>query len=254
MSRPDEMAAAAARTAPGGVTIALRPERVFRALLAVIATLLLVGTVATSLSYLVASGPEDRLARAAARFSLSEEPNLLNFYSALVLAACAAGLVVVAIAERRSGGRETRGWMLLTVLLSLLAVDEAVMLHEMANRTLQQVLHTGGLLTFAWVLPAGVFAALVFFVFLGFLRRIDGATSRRFVFGGALVVIGALGMEMIAGVISERWGFYSVPHIAEQIAEEGLEMTGGLVFLYGVLDHIRRRVGTIRLGAPEVER
>jgi hypothetical protein len=214
----------------------------------VIGVLLVVGTIATSLMYLVASDPEtDRLARAAARFSLSKEPNFLNFYSSLAFIASAVGLVVIALDERRRGGRETRAWALLSCLLGALAVDEAIMIHEMANRTLQNVLDVGGVLTFAWIIPAGVFAVFVFFAFLGFLRRIDRATSRRFVLGGALVVIGALGMEMVAGVITERWGFYSVHHIVEQVVEEGMEMLGSLVFLYGVLDHIHRHIGSVRL-------
>jgi len=231
-----------------GLTIVVRPDRVARGLLWLIALLLVVGAVATSLMYFVAADPEtDKLSRAAARFSLSLEPNFLNFYSSLAFMASAAGLALIAVGEKRSGSRDARWWAWLAVLLAGLAVDEAIMLHEMANRTLQQVLHTGGVLTFAWILPAGVFAIVVFFLFLGFLRRIDRDTSRRFVLGGALVVIGALGMEMAAGVISERWGFYSVQHVVEQVAEEGIEMLGGLVFLFGVLDHLRRHAGTVRL-------
>jgi hypothetical protein len=237
------------------VTVTLRPERVVRVLLVVIAALLVVGAIATSLMYLVASDPEtSRLSRLSARFSLSLEPNFLNYYSSLAFVASAAGLVLVYLHERASGGRDARAWAWLAVLLGLLGADEYVMLHEMANRTIHEAFHTTGIFTFAWVIPATIFAVLVFVFFLGFLRRLDRRTSRFFVLGGALVVIGAAGLEMAAGLITERWGFYSVAHIAEQFVEEGIEMLGGLVFLYGVLDHLRRHVGIVRLELGTAEK
>lgn len=250
MSNPgiDPRPAAPSGGSERGIEVVLRLSTVVRTLLIVIAALLVVGTIATSLMYLVASDPEtDRLSRAAARFSISMEPNLLNFYSALALVASSVGLVFIAMDESRRRTRDARAWWLLAILLAGLGLDEYVMIHEMANRTLQEVLDTSGVFTFAWIIPAGIFAILVFFFFLGFLRRIDPRTARRFVLGGALVVVGAVGMEMAAGVITERWGFYSVQHIAEQVVEEGLEMLGSLVFLVGVLEHLRRHAGRVSL-------
>lgn len=233
---------------PASAEVELRPERIARVLLVVILALLAIGVIATSLMYFVAPDPVDsRLARAAAHFSISGDPTLINFLTSLLYVASAAGLAVVAADEARRGTVTARGWKLMAALLLGLGITENVEIHKMTNHALQDLIGVGGLLRPAWVVPASLIGVGVFIGFGGFLRRIDPRTARWIVLGGAIVVLGEIGFEMVSGVIVETWGPYTIPDLVEQVFEEGLAMVGNLVFLYGVLDHLRRHQGGIRL-------
>ena len=197
---------------------------------------------------LTGSGPPldgAAVVRAAARFDLGLEPSVPAFYSAVVLLACAGLLWVNGRTER--GSRDRWDWWILAIVFVALAIDESVMIHEMANDTLQQLLGTSGVLFFAWIIPGALFTAAVAAFSLRLLRRLDARTRRLFVVAGGVFVGGAIGMEMLAGPIVQAHGAESLEHALEQVVEETMEMTGALIFLYALLDHLGRTVGTVRL-------
>lgn len=204
-----------------------------------------VGLVANRLVYSVAPHVEHPLARAAARFDLGLEPSVPALFSTFLLGSCAAMLAINGRATPRGPDRHV--WLLLAVVFAALAVDETVMMHEMANDTLQRALGTTGVLYFAWVIPGALFALLVAAASARFLVRLDGRTRALFLLAGTMFVGGAIGMELIAGVVVEASGPESVGHMVEQAFEETLEMSGTIVFLYALLDRFGRAVGSARI-------
>lgn len=161
-------------------------------------------------------------------FDLNTERNIPTWYAAAlwILFAATAGLLAAVDRRRRVG---------LTALAAvglLLSVDEAVSLHERYLEPVGQRLD--GAPHFAWVLPglliaAGLAAALGRLV-VGLPRR----PRLLLLVGGAVFVLGAVGLETVSGVVLERWGDGG-GYLAVTTAEEALEMTGVLLALTGLL-------------------
>jgi hypothetical protein len=56
----------------------------------------------------------------------------------------------------------------------------------------------------------------------------------------AVYVGGALGMEMVCGYMFVEYGEQSLAYLAAMTLEETMEMTGMVIFLYALLDFLRR--------------
>jgi hypothetical protein len=189
----------------------------------------------------------DRLGGLVFIFGLGAEQNLPTLYSTVALLVVA-GLLFVAARHSKT---DRVYWWVLCFAFVFLACDETLSLHEKLIDPLKARLGTSGVFHYAWVIPYGI-ASFVFGLAFGrFLLRLPRKTARRFVIGGAVFVTGAIGMEMIGGVLFEdggtkQWGYWSV-----QTLEEVLEMTGVLVFLFGLGDYINSHLGglTIRIGS-----
>ncbi len=229
-----------------GLELTVRPAAVARICAVVVAVVVALGLVANRLVFGVAPHLEHPIARAAARFDLGLEPSVPALWSTFLLAACA---VMLAVNGRAAAPDDPnrRTWYGLAIVFLALAVDETVMIHEMANDTLREVLGTSGFLYFAWVIPGALFALAVALASARFLFRLDSRTRALFLLAGTIFVGGAIGMELIAARIAETRGVESVAHMIEQAVEESMEMGGSIVFLYALLDHLARRTGSIRI-------
>jgi len=226
----------------------LKPATVARILTLVVMLLVIVGTIANYLIYNVAPDPEHPLARVLRRFDLGHEPSIPALYSSLALMVSAVLLAVIAISVRRSAREFFYHWLGLSVVFAILAVDETVMVHEMVDTALHQAFGLGGPLFFAWVIPGALFAIGFAIVYIKFLVHLDRLTRWRFIAAGGLFVAGAVGMEMVAGMIADSdLGLESPAHTISQAIEECCEMLGIVLFIYALLDYINMHVGTIRI-------
>jgi hypothetical protein len=231
----------------GGLSLTIDIRRAVRVILVVIATLIVTGTAANIITNQVAPSKEHKLAKLMNRFDLAFEPSVPNWYSSCSLLACAILLAVIARAKARSSDRWFWHWLVLAALFVCLSIDEGVRFHEMMHTVIASRVETHGLLYFPWVIPALIFAAVVGLYYLPFLIRLDRHTAVLFAVAGATYVMGAVGMDMIGGIIVEAYGMESIHHSFAQTVEELLEMVGVLVFLYALMDHIRRHVGRVQL-------
>src|SRR5262245_59924411 len=109
---------------------------------------------------------------------------------------------------------------------------------------------TAGAFHYAWVIPYGIGTFVFGLAFLRFLLRLPRRTASWFATGGAVFVSGAIGMEMVGGALVEQGGAKGWSYWGEQTVEEVLEMTGVLLFLFGLGGYIDSCLGglTIRLG------
>jgi hypothetical protein len=214
----------------------VRPKRVARALAVLVLVLVAVGAVANVMIYNVAPSTDHALAAVMKRFDLGHEPSIPNWYSSLALLAASVLLAVIAKAEKIVRSPESWYWAALSGVFFFLAVDEAVQIHEMAGSPVREFLNTGGALFFAWVIPYSVLVLLVGMFFLRFLIRLDSRTRRLFLLSAVLFVSGAIGIELIEGVIVDQYGvqggFISLRLTIAQVrsAESGaLPGTSGLL-------------------------
>jgi hypothetical protein len=113
----------------------------------------------------------------------------------------------------------------------LLALDEAVMLHEQTITPLRDYLGTSGMLYYAWVIPAGFFLLFFLIVFLKFIYHLKPKLRLLFIVAGAIYVSGALGMELMGGYFADLNGKDSLTYALITNFEEVIEMIGILVFI-----------------------
>lgn len=219
--------------------IELRPAAAIRALIALTAVFCGLGLVVELLRHL--GGLEHP---ALSLWSLSYEDNMPSWYASALPLLCAALLALVAAGE----SLDRRRWRALALGFVYISIDEALSLHEM----LGALFDTGGVLHFGWVMPAAAIVLAVLLAFLGFLRRLDRPTARRFVLAGALYVTGAVLFELPLGWWTEQHGADSFGYALIDWGEETLEFGGLTLFAATLLRRLAGRTLALRppAGAP----
>ena len=172
-------------------------------------------------------------------FSLDNENNIPAVFSAALLLFAALLLLVIVLHERKRGARDVDKWALLSAGFLLMAIDESISMHERLVEPTRQLLGSGnlGIFYFAWVIPAFALVLVLGTFFLPFLLRLPAATRSIFILAAALYLGGAIGMELVDGRYRELHGTEMVYHLLVAV-EEGLEMTGAIVFIYGLLRYL----------------
>ena len=166
-------------------------------------------------------------------FSLSYEGNVASWYASVLPLMCAGLLAWIAAGEPQERGH----WRALALGFAYISLDEAVGLHEQ----LGGLFATRGLLYFDWVIPASAVVLVVGLAFVGFLRRLDRSTARRFVAAGALYVTGAVLFELPLGWWTERHGDGSAGYALIDWCEETLEFTALTMFAASLLRRVSGR-------------
>lgn len=190
----------------------------------------------------------DRVFGIARLFHLDREGNAPTWFSSMALLVAASLLGVVAHACRQAQTPYARHWTGLALVFIALSLDEAASIHEISMRPLREALHAGGVLYFAWVVPATVFVAAMALAYLRFIRDLPAPTRRGVLVAAILYVGGALGMEFPGGWIAEAQGSSDtlLYHLVITV-EELLEMAGMIVFIRALASHIAREWPEIRL-------
>lgn len=177
------------------------------------------------------------------RFSLGvlyvdTEASIVTWYSVFLLLLCATLLAIIALIKSKTESRYIRHWQTLAVIFIFLSIDESVSIHEKLIVLVKSVVNTGGVFYFAWVIvyiPLVVFFAIAYLRFLAHLPR---TTAKLFWLSGITYVAGAIGFEMISGPIMEASGKEALLFVISVHFEEGLEMFGLTLFVYGLLGYI----------------
>ena len=76
--------------------------------------------------------------------------------------------------------------------------------------------------------------------YLGFVWHLEPFFRLRFVLAGGLFVAGAVGFEMLEGVLAGYYVHHRLPYEAAIHLEDTFEFAGVLVFLHGLLTYVRR--------------
>lgn len=229
---PDDLQAADPRTrsdtaAPSEGAVVLDRRLVLRVLGAVIAALVVLGTVAA----IVLEGDVPFVVDSIGRMLLLDEEAVVpSWFSSSLLLLCAVALPVAGAAVPRLRGR----FLLLSVVFVGLSVDEAAVLHERA---------TGALLSLGtgssegdqpvWILAALPLVAAVGWYLLPVLRALPAAVAKRWWWAVAAYLGGAVVVELLANVLVGREAGTAY-HLGVGL-EEGLEMLGVLLFLDSLL-------------------
>lgn len=92
----------------------------------------------------------------------------------------------------------------------------------------------------AWVVPYGIGLVLLAATYTRFLFRIPRRSAILLIFAGVWFVSGALVMELISGHVYQAAGSKNILYIVVQTLEETLEMSGIVVFIFALIDYIKK--------------
>lgn len=166
--------------------------------------------------------------------NVDTEGNVPTLFASGLLLSSAGLLVAIGRLSRDAGGSAVP-WRLLALMFLGIGIDESSMLHEALSAPVRRYLgDLGPAFHYAWVIPGIVATVAVGAAFLPFLLRLPSATRNRFILAAAIFVGGAIGMELAGGLAA---GHYTLEVVLYTI-EEGLEMTGIIIFLNALLAHI----------------
>jgi hypothetical protein len=224
------------------IVLVASPWRVFRLLARMIAVLLVLQFVALALRYGAPDFPlRDTFVHS---FLFDEEANVPTWYSSSVLLLCSALLGVIAYSTRRVGGRFVGQWTVLAIIFLALSVDEEAALHEGAIR-LRETFGLGGIFYYAWVIPGLIFVAILAITMFRLLLSLPPRSRALFLGSGVVFLSGAIGLEMVSAARAEVYGKNNLTQDVLTTVEELLEMSGAALFVYALLDYIRRHVGPV---------
>lgn len=222
----------------------ISPRAVAVALAAAIAVLVLLSTLGQISTYYLGHARVLGLVRL---FALDEEGNVPTWYSSITLLACAALLAIAALDAYTRADRWRRHWAALALIFLYLSVDEAATIHELTIEPLHDRLGVGSFLRWAWVIPGTIAVAVIGIAYLRFVTALPGPTRLLFVTAGVVFLSGALGIEMVSGWWYDRYGNESMAFALLWTAEEALEMSGVAIFLYALVRHLARSVGSLAI-------
>ena len=179
-------------------------------------------------------------------FQVSSEGTLPTCYSMITLAICSILLALIALAAIHMRCPFRVHWGILSIIFVIMALDEGLEFHDELETLLPSALETTGPFFFSWVIPASVLVALIGLFYSRFLLSLPSRSRHLFILAAAVYIGGALGMEMVGANNYYQYGAALTYGIIATI-EEVFEMSGIVIFIYALLDHLERAVGRMNV-------
>lgn len=175
---------------------------------------------------------------------LDGEGNLPTWFASALLLFIALKLWESQSVWTQSGRRAAWRWGLLALIAAAMSAEEIVGLHERTVVPLRRLLGAEGVLHFAWVIPGIMLVGLVAALGGRLAWSMPAIARSRMALGVLLYLLGAIGMELIAGPLAPAPDqARSAPFLFVATIEETLEMCGLVVSIgaIGELNAILRR-------------
>ena len=188
---------------------------------------------------------DDRFFGLVFMFSVGADGNIPTYYSAFALLFCSGLLAFTGYLTRTTDQPAVSYWAGLAVIFLFLSADEMLMLHERLMEPVRGLLDTSGAFHYAWVIPYGIAVLVIGTAYIRFVLNLPRRTMIGFIVAGTIFVTGALGFEMLGGIIFEQRGDQNILYILVQTIEEALEMIGIVIFIYAITDYIVGEFGSV---------
>lgn len=175
-------------------------------------------------------------------FGVNVESSFATWYNGSLWFCVAVASVVIAFLGRDDRVLR-RGGMFLALVAAAASLDEIAQVHESMAILGQWVMGSTQesmpiYAHFLWVVPGLVLSTLIGLSLLKFIRRLPAKAARGIIAGGVIFLAGALGMEILSGLWSFRYGENAYYQLWVTL-EEGMEMTGISVALVSLLSVVR---------------
>ncbi len=172
-------------------------------------------------------------------FDLNKEANIPTWYSSLILFLSSCLLFFISYYKGNKDSNQ-KYWKVLAIIFLYLSVDESSSIHETLNNPVRSLLHLSGIFYWSWIVPAAFVLVILFFYFFRFLLSLPKHTRNLFLLSATIFVIGAMGLEMIGGLLYSNQMDNSLASKTENFFEEVMEMAGVLIFIYSLLKYIKK--------------
>jgi hypothetical protein len=174
-------------------------------------------------------------------FNVDLTNNFPAYFSSALLLFASLILWVITLLERKRKASIVSKWAALSIGFFVMAMDEAFAFHEKLIVPIRQLFFTDdnfGIFYFAWVIP-GIAIVLFFAVyFLRFFFHLDAKTKLTFFIAATMYLGGAVGFELIDGYYAQLHDRENLIYSLLSNLEESLEMSGTIVFIWGLLVYI----------------
>ncbi|HYP15353.1 MAG TPA: hypothetical protein VEQ63_15605 [Bryobacteraceae bacterium] len=188
-------------------------------------------------------------------FHLDLETTLPTWFTSMLLLLGAVLLAAVASSEHT--GPFGAHWKFLAICFLFLSIDEKISFHEYVSIRLHEVLKTGGVFWFAWVVAAIPVVICMTIAYSKLVFSLPRRVRNLSILAGACYVTGALGMEMAAGLWVDGRGMEGLVYAALICIEEVLEITGALLWVFALLQYLGPgftvRLEPAYLGVPSAD-
>ncbi len=229
--------------APSELSLQVVPSQVMKLLTAIVLLLIILSTIAHTFLGAVPENEHRAVREVAMRFDMDRENTIPAWFSSMLLVGCGLLLARIGLHYRQSRQPFACHWLVLAAVFIYLSIDESTALHEILIVPLRRRFNAGGILYFSWVIVALPLVTVMLLAYLRFLRSLAPRTRWLFVLAGGLYVGGALGMELIGGLLAEHTGFYTARYTLVMTIEESLEMLGASLFLCALIDFVGKVPG-----------
>jgi len=182
-------------------------------------------------------------------FNLNNESNIPTLFQCFILVTSSFLLLVISILESKRKEPQTVFWVVLSFGFSYMAVDEWFEFHEKLTQPLRDWIGTAklGVFYFTWVIAGILIVALAILFFFRFVKKLDQKTGRTLFLAAALYIAGAIGFELIGGLVVETSGAENLFYSLLVAGEETLEMAGVIVFINGLLGFLSRKYSNLSI-------
>lgn len=172
-------------------------------------------------------------------FDVGNEQNIPTYFSVLLLIFAAQLLAIITNFSWRKKKKSAVKWAILALGFSLMGFDEAFQVHEKLTPIFRAKMGgtTFGLYYYAWVIPGLALVAFVGLFFMQFVLQLPAPTRLKFILAASCYISGAIGMELVGGHYAELRGIENWPYSLIVAIEEGLEITGLITFIWGLLEY-----------------
>ena len=215
----------------------LNPKRIVQIMLGIIAVLLVMHLVQLIIYFQIG---DDDVFDFLEIIDFDYEANLPSFYSSTAILFCAALLWVIGIQKNREKMSFRFHWIGLAVIFTFLSIDEAIALHEDIGDFVEDNdwVDAKGFLYFAWVVPYGILLLLFAASYFKFVFALPRQTMILFVTAGTLFITGAVGIEVFSAREADLNDTDTLLYTVLYTIEELCEMTGIVIFSYGLMRYI----------------
>jgi len=216
--------------------INLKPSSIVRILGTIIALLVLASIITQTASLITG---HKNIFGLVPLFNLNNEFNFPTYYSALQLIVASFLLMFITAMEKRRKAFYIKYWAFLSIIFLYLSCDELIILHERASIPMRDFLGSHlSIFNWAWIIPYGILTLILAVVYIKFLFNLPKNTGKTFIIAAVIYVSGAIIFDFIGSYYSKLHPDNNFIYVALTTVEEGLEMTGILVFIYGLLEYI----------------
>lgn len=175
------------------------------------------------------------------KFYFDLEESVPTYFSSFILLFAAILLALIAAIKTSEKGQFSTHWTILSLLFTVLSVDEIAGFHEIIIDPINLLIHATGYIKFSWVIPAFIFMIFFSLSYVKFINSLPGKYKKGFILSCFIYLTGTIGFEMISAklFINDAASAKDLLYNLVITIEESCEMTGIILFISVLLSYIK---------------